>query len=159
MANQPQVITIPPDIIEQGVNLANQLTTLLAPYMEALSAQERHGILKMGDKTIAFVSKALEYAQANPQFAPPYMNTKELADDVAVANGLTQIEQPVQSLSLQLDDTIMVAGSHAYAAALMYYKAVKAATVSNVPGAKAIYDDLSIRFDRVRKKDVPANNT
>jgi len=46
-----------------------------------------------------------------------------------------------------LDDTITVAGSEAYIAALAFYKSVKVAATMNVPGAQEIYDDLSKRFE------------
>ena len=151
--DQNQVTLIPPEIITQAVDLSNQLNALLTPYMEALTAHERKGILKMGDKTIPFVTKTLGYAHSNPQFAPQYMNTQGLSDDITVVNGLTQIEQPVKNLVKQLDDTIMIAGSEAYVVALMYYNAVKEAAKRNVPAAKAIFDDLKIRFERAHKKE------
>ena len=157
--SENQVTAIPAEVITQAVDLATQLNTLLAPYMQALTAAERHGILKMGDKTIAFVNKALDYAQTQPQFAPTYMNTKELANDVEVVDGLTRIEQPVVNLASQLNDTIMIGGSEAYVAALMYYNSVKEAVKRNVPAAKAIYDDLKARFDRAHEKKAPEKPT
>ncbi|MBV9961901.1 MAG: hypothetical protein JO072_06600 [Parafilimonas sp.] len=150
--SENQVTLIPAEVITQAVDLATQLNTLLAPYMQALTAQERKGILKMGDKTIAFVDKALEYAQTNKEFAPAFMNTRDLADDVAVVDGLTRIELPVANLASQLNDTIMIAGSEAYVAALMYYNAVKEAAKRNVPSAKPIYEDLRVRFERTHDK-------
>jgi hypothetical protein len=153
--SENQVTAIPAEVITQAVGLANQLNTLLAPYLQALTAQERKGILKMGDKTIAFVTKALDYAQSQPQFAPSYMNTPDLADDVNVASGLTRIEQPIASLASQLNDTVMIAGSEAYVAALMYYNSIKEAVKRNVPAAKSIYDDLKLRFERAHEKKTP----
>jgi hypothetical protein len=153
--SENQVTAIPAEVITQAVDLANQLNTLLAPYLQALTAQERKGILKMGDKTIAFVTKTLEYAQSQPQFAPSYMNTPELASDVEVVNGLTSIERPVANLASQLNDTIMIGGSEAYVAALMYYNSIKEAVKRNVPAAKAIFDDLKSRFERAHNKKAP----
>lgn len=148
-----QVTPVPPAIITQAKDLANQLATLLTPYLEALTPKERKGILKMGDKTIAFVDKALDYAQNNPQFGPAYMDIKGLSDDVDAVSGLTEIEQPVKSLAMQLDDTIMVAGSEAYTAALSYYSSVKLAAKRDMPGAKPIADDLKVRFERAHEKE------
>lgn len=50
------------------------------------------------------------------------------------------------------NDTIMMAGSEAYIAALMYYNSIKRVAAENVPGAKAIYDDLKVRFEINQKK-------
>lgn len=150
MANQNS--GIPAEVVTQALDLTGQLQTLLAPYLHALTPEERHNMLKMKDKTVAFVTKALGYAEASPQFGPAYLNVGELHADVENVNGLTQIEQPVESLQLQLNDTIMMSGSEAYTAALSYYNSVKEAARRNVPGAKAIYDDLKVRFERTKEK-------
>jgi hypothetical protein len=40
----------------------------------------------------------------------------------------------------------MLAGSEAYQAALVFYKSVKMAAAHDVPGAKAVYEELKTRF-------------
>jgi GrpB-like predicted nucleotidyltransferase (UPF0157 family) len=45
-----------------------------------------------------------------------------------------------------VDDTTMVAGSEAYQFALIFYNSVKMAARQDIPGAKAIYEDLKKRF-------------
>jgi hypothetical protein len=40
----------------------------------------------------------------------------------------------------------MIAGSEAYQAALVFYKSVKMAAAQDIPGTKAVYDELKIRF-------------
>ena len=40
----------------------------------------------------------------------------------------------------------MTAGSEAYQAALVFYKSVKMATAQDIPGAKAVYEELKTRF-------------
>ncbi len=45
-----------------------------------------------------------------------------------------------------LDDTMMVAGSEAYYAALYYYSNVQQSANVNIPGAKAIHEELKKRF-------------
>jgi hypothetical protein len=45
-----------------------------------------------------------------------------------------------------VEDTIMVAGSEAYHAALAVYHNVQTAAKQDIPGAKAIYEDLKNRF-------------
>lgn len=51
-----------------------------------------------------------------------------------------------------VEDVTMVAGSEAYAGALMFYHSVKGAARSNEPGAQAIYDDLKKRYPGRTKK-------
>jgi hypothetical protein len=47
-----------------------------------------------------------------------------------------------------VDDTEMTAGSEAYQAALVFYKSVKLAASQDIPGAKAVYEELKTRFPR-----------
>jgi hypothetical protein len=46
----------------------------------------------------------------------------------------------------------MTAASEAYQAALVFYKSVKIAAAQDVPGAKAVYDELKTRFPGGRRK-------
>jgi hypothetical protein len=55
-------------------------------------------------------------------------------------------------LSDGIDDTVMVAGSEAYQAALVFYNAVKAAAAQDIPGAKEVYSDLKARFPSIKRK-------
>jgi hypothetical protein len=156
MIQDSVTIVIPPDVLAQVLDLQTQVKNLLAPYMVALTPDERRGIPKMSDKTVTFVSKTLEYANAYPQFAPAYLDVPGLQIDVKAVDDLTSVEQLVENLSLQLNDSIMISGSEAYVAALTFYGSVKEAARRNVPAAKAIYDDLKVRFEQSKKKAVPA---
>ena len=53
----------------------------------------------------------------------------------------------MNELYIAIEDTVILAGSEAYVAALSYYNAVKQAVKMNVAGAKVIYDDLRTRFE------------
>jgi hypothetical protein len=46
----------------------------------------------------------------------------------------------------------MVAESEAYQAALVFYSSVKVAAAQDVPGAKAVYDELKTRFPGGKRK-------
>ncbi|MDR1115550.1 MAG: hypothetical protein LBL33_05285, partial [Tannerella sp.] len=50
------------------------------------------------------------------------------------------------------DDTAMTSGSEAYQAALIFYNSVKMAARQDVPGAKAVYEELRKRFPGTRRK-------
>ena len=143
-------IVIPPAVLAQALDHVNQALLLLNPYLSALTPEERHDLSKMADKSVAFVTKALQYAESNPQFAPGYLSITNLHIDVKAVEDLNTIESPTENLAMQLNDTIMKAGSEAMQTALVYYNSVKRASLEDVPGAKAIYDDLKIRFEKRR---------
>jgi hypothetical protein len=51
-----------------------------------------------------------------------------------------------------LSDTAMVAGSETYEASLAFYNNVKAAAAQDIPGAKAIHEDLKKRYPRIPRR-------
>lgn len=116
------------------------------PKLITLSADDRTILPKMGGKTVWFVNKALGYAKQNPKIVPQYLDMGEFAKDVAAVNDLFEVLAPIQKLAEELDDTILLAGSEAYMAALAFYSALKGAIKAGEPGLKNIYDELSARF-------------
>jgi len=100
----------------------------------------------MGDKTLAFVNKALEYANAYPALTPGYLDVAEGQKDYALSRDLYIIFQKINALCRAVEDTMMVSGSEAYEAARIFYKSVQSAASGNVPGSTAILEDLQQRF-------------
>jgi hypothetical protein len=113
----------------------------------------------MGEKTISFVEKAYDFARQNPGLVPLYLGLDAFGVDFADARGLWTLLNSIQQLEEAIDDTEMTAGSEAYQAALVFYKSVKMAAAQDIPGAKAVYDELKTRFPqrgRRREADGPA---
>ncbi len=76
----------------------------------------------------SFVIKAFEYAEANPNLVPPYINVVEWRKDYTYRNALRQVLQIIRPLVESVDDTEMAAEL-------------------NVAGAGAIADGLGERFN------------
>ena len=149
--------SIPGDVLELVNAKLSEINVALKPYVITLSLDERHSMLKAGDKSISFVDKTYEYTKTNPEFIPPFMNVAEFGIDLADLKGLVGTSSLVTQLSNAVDDTMMTAGSEAYYAALYYYKSVQQAADMNIPGAKAICEELKKRFpSKTRKAEVVA---
>jgi hypothetical protein len=103
-------------------------------------------MLKMGDKSLAFVEKAHDYAADNPTLTPSYMDMSAFDVDFADAHGLWNILTLIKQLEEAVEDTIMTAGSEAFHAALCFYHNAQAAAKDDIPGARAIFEDLKTRF-------------
>lgn len=130
----------------------NRALTLLKPYALTLTPTERAEMAKLGDKTLAFVDKTNAYSQANPLLCPPYFSQAELAIDFADYQSLRPLAVLVEQVLHSIEDTMMVAGSEAYVASLSFYNSTKDAAKRDIPGAKAVYDDLKARFPQKRAK-------
>lgn len=153
----PNTITaaIPPADLAQALDLLKQARTLLEPHLHPLTPEERQGIVKMGDKSIGFMNKLLDYATNTPAFVPVFIDFNELKQDVSVATDLAAVEQFAAQLTMDLNSTILVAGAEGMGQASPVYKNIKFLAEQNQPGAQVAYDDLSQRFPgRPAKKAV-----
>jgi hypothetical protein len=146
------VLPVPPEVLAQAQTKINEANALLAPYLLPLTPEERHDLPKMGNKTLSFVEKALDYALQYPQLCPSYFNMADFDTDMKDATGLRILYVSAKQLSDNIDDTVLIAGSEAYQASLVFYNAVKAAAAQDVPGAKEVYADLKARFPGVKRK-------
>lgn len=144
---------IPSNVVAQIKSRLNEIKTLLTPYAVTLTPAERHNLLKMGEKSLAFVEKAHDFAVENPAFVPPFLNMPEFNIDFADAHGLWTIRNDALQVYELIDDTTMVAGSESYHAALTFYNSVKIAAAQDVPGAKAVYEELKKRFPGHKRKN------
>jgi hypothetical protein len=138
--------TIPAQVLQEAQAKLDEVKALLTPYGVALTPEERHDILKMGAKTLDFVEKSHELAQQNPSLCPPYLNMAEFNDDFADVHGLWALQSTSNQINEMISDTTMAAGSDAYHSSLIFYKSVKIAEQNDVPGAKAVYEELRKRF-------------
>ena len=122
------------------------LQTKLLPYLITLTPSERQALPKMGDKTLAFVTKAAEFMAQNPNLVPSYVDVAELDVDLKAVAQLRGFHNQLFEFTKGLEDTMMQSGSEAYLAALSFYRAVKAAARVPVPNAENVYNELRVRF-------------
>jgi hypothetical protein len=148
-------INIPPEDVQAVMDAIAVINTKLKPHLVALSKEERKALPKMGDRTIPFVDKVIEYASAQPEFVPAYMNLPELRNDFNGVSTLNQMYRPLEQVVSNLNDTLLLSGSEAYKAALQFYNYVKQAAKNNVPDAKVIYEELKKRFEGQSVKTEP----
>ncbi len=133
------------DLVEIKAAIAT-LAAKLVPHLQTLTAQERIELPKMGDKTVAFVQKALEYGQQNKDLVPSFLDLAALATDVKAVGALRELAQGLNPITDALNDSMTLSGSEAYQGALVFYSNVKNAAKVKAPNAGTIYDDLSARF-------------
>lgn len=133
---------------EVNANILEAINTIVQnlPDLINLTKVERGTIPKMGDKTVAFVSKNLEYAKLNPRVVPQFLNVPEFEKDVEAVTEFRKVLIPLRQLYEKLNDTTLQSGSEAFTASLIFYNAVKGAAKAGEPGMKTIYEDLKSRF-------------
>jgi hypothetical protein len=138
--------SIPQEVIDQVLAKIGEAIALVKPFSVIMTDDQRASVLKVGDKAFTFVNKALAYTKTNPEFVPSYLNVPDFEIDLNDADGHPAIVTVINQLYNYFDDTKLTSRSEAYAAALYYYGNVQQAASVNLPGAKAIYDDLKQYF-------------
>ncbi len=84
------------------------------PFLIDLTTEDRRTIIKMGDKSRAFVTKALEVATQNPEFLPRSFDLEEMRRDLGIFEDLYPVLLSLTQLQELVDDTCIAAGSEAY---------------------------------------------
>lgn len=123
------------------------------PFLIDLSNEERKALPKMGDKSRAFVSKALEVATQNPEFLPRSFDLEEMRKDVQLFEALYPLLLSLTQLQELVDDTSLAVGSEAYAAALQVYNYAK--TSGQTAGLDAVVEEMGQRFARKARRVKP----
>ncbi|MFN7119267.1 MAG: hypothetical protein ACK4TA_20880 [Saprospiraceae bacterium] len=152
-------VTLPDEAYDQIMYHISAIQSLL-PFLINCSNEDRKTYAKMGDKTVPFVGKSLDYVTNNYQLLPGFFNANAFTNNMHLNKRLTSIHRPIRMLEEGLSDTIMLTGHECYMASLSFYSLVKLAMENNVPGMAAIYEDLRVRFPgRPRTKNKKGANS
>ncbi|AVH73158.1 hypothetical protein [Nostoc sp. 'Lobaria pulmonaria (5183) cyanobiont'] len=143
----------PQDI--QEIKAALQTVQKKLPFLITLSTEERRKLVKMGDKSLAFVNNSVTAAQSNREILPATFDVEELVQDYQLAAALTELLISIQQLSEQVDDTLMAVGSEAMTSSLTVYDYVKTAS-KKTPGLKTVAEQLGERFKAIKGRPTKA---
>ena len=135
-------LNVPPADVKVIRNAVKALQDKLIPHLVGLSPDERRALPKLGDKTVSFVGKALEYAREHPAIRPSFFDMAEFERDLNAVQLLLGLQRPLSQVMDMVDNSLLLAGSEAYSAALSYYQAAKTAAKVNAAGAATIAEDL-----------------
>ncbi len=147
MAYQNIAATLSPQDIQE-IKAALQTVQKKMPFLITLSTEERRKLVKMGDKSLAFVNNSITAAQSNREILPATFDVEELVQDYQLAAALTELLTSMQQLTEQVDDTLMAVGSEAMTSSLTVYDYVKTAS-KKTPGLKTVAEQLGERFKAI----------
>lgn len=130
---------------EEVMELKQKIEVLL-PFLISVNVAEQKNKQKIGDKDRGFLEKIIDYCNQNPALIPTYMDNAEMQKDFNFYRDLIEITRAFAILQTKMEDTAMLAGTEALAAANVFYNAVKTAAKQGVSGAEDIYNDLKKRY-------------
>lgn len=126
-------------------------------FLKALSADEKNGMVKLGDKSRAFVEKSYDLAKNyGGDFLPAKFDVKEMGKDVELFKALSTVLLALNKLQEEVEDTLFCAGTDAYSSALAVYQYARNSKLGS-SGLDGAVDELGKRFmRRAKSKDEPA---
>ena len=127
------------------------------PFLVNLTADERRSLVKMGDKSLAFVNNSLNAAQVNRDILPASFDVEEFIRDYQLAVALTELLAGLRQLEEKVDDTLLAVGSEAMNSSLTVYNYVKTAA-KNTPGLKSLAEQLGERFKAIKGRTSKVNS-
>ncbi|OYE06174.1 hypothetical protein [Nostoc sp. 'Peltigera membranacea cyanobiont' 232] len=154
MAYQNIAAALSPQDIQE-IKAALQKIQQKMPFLVTLSTEERRKLVKMGDKSLAFVNNSVTAAQSNREILPATFDVEELVRDYQLATALTEVLISMQQLAEQVDDTLMAVGSEAMTSSLTVYDYVKTAS-KKTPGLKIVAEQLGERFKAIKGRPTKA---
>lgn len=129
------------------------INTELNPYLPDIAPSMLEGLAKMSDGREPFVGKALEFAENNAQFAPPFMDVPELKKDLQAYRDFTPIFFELEQITNRVKVAYTAAGSEAFTVSLTFYNTLKQAAKIGIAAAKPLYEALRPLFERKKPND------
>lgn len=125
-----------------------EVDTLLKDYSITLTKADRASIgsASMGDKSLAFVSKAYEHAKLQNHLVPTYVDVPAWGVTMTFVSQLQTMQSLVAAIDEKLSDSKLAARYEAYQAALLFYGGLKEQSRGNVGVAKVVRSELKQKF-------------
>jgi len=165
--NEPNVSPVPFNATLSQAALDAVLTSIATirqhlPFLIDLTATGRKSLSKLGDKTHAFVKKAVDIAAQHPDILPASHSVEDVRNSAELFQSMGTIRLALEQLSSQVYDTTLKVGSDAYALARTIYAATKSPIAG--PRLSTAADNLGRRYGRKTRAATaaaksPANGT
>ncbi|MFZ4411698.1 MAG: hypothetical protein ACOYOV_01345 [Bacteroidales bacterium] len=134
------------DEISQIDNSLTAIEAVIATKVIALQSEERSQYGRVGESTQVWISKIYDYMMSKPELLPAFINVTEFNKDLKARMSILPRIARLNSIVNGLEDTSILLGADLYNAAIAYYRNIKLLAKQNIPGAKLIYEDLSLKF-------------
>lgn len=141
-------IEIPETVLQSVRAHIAAINAELDPYLSDISPDMLEGLPKMADGREPFVGKALDFAETNTQFNPPFMDVPELRKDLQAYRSLTPVYFELEQITNRVKVAYSAAGSEAFTVSLTFYNTLKQGVKVGIAAAKPLYDALRPLFER-----------
>jgi len=144
MENRIDVVLLPEN--KETIFQAIKSARTGMPFLIKLSEDDRAAIAKLDDKRKPFVEKSFEFAARNSELDPGSGILEAAPRDIELYSFLASVQNDLEQLLEMVTDTKQLAGSEAYEVARIIYMKAKMNERLEIPGSKAIVDELGKLF-------------
>lgn len=123
------------------------------PFLIDLTPDENRSLLRIGDKTEAFVRRALDVAERNPEMLPGSFDLEEMRADVDLYFQLQAVDWALTQFKELVSDTAGAVGEDAYRSALEIYNYAK---LGSAEGLDELRELMRRRFNRSGSRSAAA---
>ena len=131
----------------------------LIPFRVNFTLDERKSTPSIGPTREAMIPAFTQEMAAHPELVPSYVDTVDMAKDIALRAALNELAARANELSESLEDTAQAAGSDILLAFYAFYNNVQQAAKRGVPGVDAILARLQQFIPRGRRTAAPVTPT
>jgi len=125
---------------------------LILVFLINLTPAERKKLLKMGDKSVAYVQEVVAALQANPAVVPASFDLSEFKKDLTLYSDLLEILNYLRPLFEGIDDTMLALSNELMRQANSGYGFVKEAAKTN-SALESTARDLGERFKQAGRQE------
>ncbi|RZS99456.1 hypothetical protein [Aquimarina brevivitae] len=113
-----------------------------------LTPEQRQQYGRIANQNKLIVDKAKNYMEQHPDWVPRFVDKAEFDRDYTARQQVESRVQLLENLSTQLIDTKTLLDHDNYNNALSFYRMIRYLAGENEPGAKSVYEDMRVLFNR-----------
>ena len=114
--------------------------------LQNLTPEDKQGCLKVGNPQVAMIEQTLKVCRQHPRVLPAYHTVADFEQGVESIKNLETIRGELVSLLEAVEGTLTGTKSDTMQVALDYYKAMKIAVKSAMPGLRKQYMEIRENF-------------
>ncbi len=124
-----------------------------------LTPDQRQQYGRIANQNKLIVDKAKNYMEQHPGWIPRFLDKEEFDNDYMARQQVEGRAQMLENLTQQLIDTKTLLDHDNYTNALSFYRLMRYLAQENEPGAKTVYEDMKVLFNRTSTKSNDQNQT
>ncbi|WP_438710169.1 hypothetical protein ACSTS3_13630 [Aquimarina muelleri] len=141
-------LTLTPEEVKKLSKGIKDIQEVLQGKTVNLTPEQRGQYGRIANQNKLIVDKAKNYMEQHPNWIPRFLDKEEFDRDYSTRQQLETHVQQLENLAQQLVDTKTLLDHDNYTNALSFYRMMRFLAGENEPGAKTVYQDMKVLFNK-----------